>query len=585
MPGQGRNDLKAIFADFSRGRFDSGAPLSIIGGGEAGGKARGLANIRKDLETNLNMARYPDMAVDIPALTVLGTGVFDAFMTDNALDRIAGEDLDDERLGRMFQKADLPFEALGDLRALVTEIHFPLAIRSSSVLEDARVSSFAGVYATKMIPNAAYDADTRFQRLVQAIKFVYASAFSRLAKDYRAATGHKEGEEKMAVIIQELVGKRYHGRFYPELCGVARSHNYYPVAPARPEEGVASLALGLGKTIVDGDRCWTYSLAAPDVGPPFGSIDQLLRETQTEFWAVDMGELSSYDPIRETEYLRRENITVAERDGSLRYLASTYSPLSGRLSIGLPFAGPRALTFGPLLVIGDPPLNELIMEILKICETQAASPIEIEFAMTFNPHRFRLLQVRPMPGSFEETRIEPQELQKKRCLVSGGLALGNGELDTLTDIVYSTPDAFSLKFTSEMAAELEELNRRLLATGRRYVLIVLGRLGTTDPWLGIPIRWAGISGAQAVVEVAQDEARVELSQGSHFFHNLVSLGIKYFNLPLHGEHHIDWEWLDAQPATDETRFFRYVRLDSPVVVKVDGRSSRGIILKPKEAGA
>jgi len=575
------SDLSTVFAEFSRGRFDSGAPLSIIGGGEPGGKARGLADIRGALETTLDGRRYTGLTVDIPALAVLGTEAFDEFLKDNRLEEAVASDLPDDRLASAFQRAELPFSILGDLRALVNEVHSPLAVRSSSLLEDACTSPFAGVYSTKMIPNAGYDADARFRDLTQAVKFVYASTFSRLARDYRAATGHPEGEEKMAVILQELVGKRYPGRYYPELSGVARSYNYYPMGPGKPEDGVVSLALGLGKTVVDGGRCWTYSPAAPRVDPPFGSVEQLLKETQTEFWAVNMGEAPAFDPMRETEYLLSENLTAAERDGALRYLASTYSPLSGRLSMGLPFAGPRALTFAPLLILGDPPLNDVIVEILRICEATSGGPVEIEFAMTFDPHRFRFLQVRAMPGALEETHIEAGEATGDGTLVAGGMALGNGTVDTLTDIVYTKPEVFDLRHTSRMVSELETLNRRLVAAGRPYVLIVLGRLGTTDPWLGIPIRWAGISGARVVVEAAQDNVRVELSQGSHFFHNLMSLGVKYFNLSFSGDHHIDWDWLKLQPASEETGFLRHLRLTSPVVVKVDGRSTRGVILKPR----
>ena len=578
-------DLTHVFAEFSRGRFDSRSPLSILGGGEPGGKARGLADVRGALEAGLHADRPAGIAVDIPALAVLGTDVFDAFLKDNHLAETAASDISDDRLASAFQKADLPFHVLGDLRALVNQVQAPLAIRSSSLLEDARAAPFAGVYNTKMIPNASYDADARFRELTQAIKFVYASTFSRLAKDYRAATGYADSDEKMAVIVQELVGKRYPGRHYPELSGVARSYNYYPMAPARPEDGVVSLALGLGKTIVDGGRCWTYSPAASRVDPPFGSVEKLLKESQTEFWAVNMGEPPEFDPIRETEYLVSESLSEAERDGTLRYLVSTYSPLSGRLSIGMPFPGPRALTFAPLLILEDPPVNEVIGDVLKTCETAVGNPVEIEFAMTFEPHRFRFLQIRAMPGALQETRLEAEELEGERVLVSGGIALGNGVVDTLTDIVFTRPDAFDLKHTAAMATELEGLNRGLVRAGRPYVLVVLGRLGTTDPWLGIPIRWAGISAARVVVEAAQEKARVELSQGSHFFHNLMSLGVKYFNLPFSGPHRLDWDWLGRQPAYEETRFFRHLRLPRPVLVKVDGRSSRGVILKPKDTPA
>jgi hypothetical protein len=452
-----------------------------------------------------------------------------------------------------------------------------LAIRSSSLLEDARNEPFAGVYATKMVPNNNHNPDVRFQQLIEAIKFVYASMFTRNAKDYRTAMGHNDEDEKMAVIIQEVVGKRYHNRFYPELSGVARSYNYYPMGSARPEDGIVNLALGLGKTIVDGGYCWSYSPAFPKIQPPFGSINELLEETQTEFWTVNMGEPLILDPTLETEYLLLENLTVAERDGTLQLLVSTYSPLSNRLSIGMGFEGPRALTFAPILVFEKFRLNELICDLLEVCSSAWNTPVEIEFAMTFNPHRFGFLQVRAMKAYKAEFPVTGVDLVGKNVLVATEHALGNGILDCLYDVVYTKPEEFALNHTSAIVPELECINRKLLNEGKPYLLIVLGRLGTTDPWLGIPINWGKISGARAVVESTQDNVRVELSQGSHFFHNIMSLGIMYFNLPINTPYQVDWEWLRQQPVVEETTFLSHVRLDQSLQVKVDGRHSRGVI--------
>jgi hypothetical protein len=572
--------LETGFSPFTRRFPDPAAPLTRIGQGEVGGKARGLASISDVLNTKLNTEKLAAVTVDIPPLAVLGTQAFDAFMERNNLYEIAGADLPDERIARAFQRADLPFDVLGDLRALVSGLDTPLAVRSSSLLEDAVHEPFAGIYATKMIPNSRHDPDLHFQQLVAAVKFVYASAFSRRARDYRSATGHSGADERMAIIIQELVGKRYHRRFYPELSGVARSYNYYPMGPAKPEEGVVSLALGLGKTVVDGGVCWSYSPAHPKVGPPFSSVENLLKETQTEFWVVNMGEPAVFDPTQETEYLLLEDLTAAERDGTLRHLVSTYSPLSGRLSIGTGFPGPRALTFAPLLVLDQIPLNDVILDLLRVCETALSSPVEIEFAMTFNPHRFRFLQVRRMRGSDEETDVPRDELNAEDLLVASETALGNGVVDTVCDVIYTKPESFELRHTPAMVPELECLNRKLLDAGRSYVLITLGRLGTTDPWLGIPVNWGKISGARVVVEVAQENARVELSQGSHYFHNIVSLGVKYFNLPFSHQHKVDWNWLEGRDCVDETRFLRHVRLPEPLRVRVDGHHSRGVIYKP-----
>jgi hypothetical protein len=383
----------------------------------------------------------------------------------------------------------------------------------------------------------------------------------------------------MAVIIQELIGKRFHNRFYPELSGVARSYNFHPMGAAKPEGGVVNLALGLGKTIVDGGVCWSYSPAHPKVQPPFGSIEDLLEGTQVEFWAVNMGGQSEYDPIKETEYMLHENLMVAERDETLCYLASTYDPLSGRLSVGTGFRGARALTFAPILVLDEIPLNEIVLDLLRICEAAMGAPVEIEFAMTFNPHRFGFLQVRSMASLYGEIQIGVDDLRGDNVLVATENALGNGVINTIQDVVYTIPERFDLKHTRTIVPELERFNNLLLDEGRPYLLITLGRLGTTDPWLGIPINWGKISGAKVVVETTQENVKVELSQGSHYFHNITSLGVKYFTLPFSSQWKIDWEWLTRQEIIAETQFIRHVRLPKPLQVKVDGRTGRGVISK------
>ncbi len=554
--------------------------LTTIGTGAVGGKAQGLDIIRDVIITQLNPVDYPDIEVFFPNQTVIRTDVFDAFMERNALYDIAYSDQSDERIALAFQRADLPFEILGDLRTLIEQTKSPLAIRSSSMLEDATFEPFAGVYATKKIPNNQYDADTRFSKLVEAIKLVYASTFFKYAKDYLKATKHSFEDEKMAVIIQDVVGKRHFDRFYPELSGVARSYNYYPLGRARPEEGVINLALGLGKTIVDGGICWTYSPAYPKVDLPYRSVSELLKQTQTEFWAVNMGEPPEYNPIKETEYLLLANITVAERDSTLRYLASTYNALSDRLTIGTGSQGPRVLTFSPILKLEKPPVNKLVKKLLSICETTFQAPIEIEFAMTFNPNRFGFLQVRPMVVSSEAVEVSEVELVGEDILAASKDVLGNGAYDYIQDIVFVKPDNFSMKHTRTIVPELARINSNLLDAGKPYLLIVFGRLGTTDPWLGIPVIWSQVSGAKVIVEATKEDMRVVLSQGSHYFHNLISLGVFYFSVTGKDGHQIDWNWLMKQEVVEETQFIRHVKLHSPVLVKVDGRSGRGVINKP-----
>ncbi|OGO29356.1 MAG: hypothetical protein A2Z16_08400 [Chloroflexi bacterium RBG_16_54_18] len=552
-----------------------------MGAGKIGGKAEGLAAIRFRLYTDLNADMLQGVSVEIPPMVVLCTDIFDEFMQQNNLHALLSEPPSDGRIAHAFQNAELPFEVLGDLRSIVEQVHTPLAIRSSSLLEDTRRSPFAGIYHTKMIPNSEYDPDIRFRQLVEAVKFVYASTYFKGARDYRRTIGSQDHDEKMAVIIQELIGRRYHDRFYPELSGVARSYNYYPMRPARPEDGVVNLALGLGKTVVDGGICWAYSPAFPHSVPPFGSDAAMLKGTQTEFWLVNMGDPPAYDPVNEMEYIALDNLIAAERDGSLQYLASTYNALSGRLSPGVSaFKGPRVLNFAPLLVLKQVPFNILIKSLLAICEDELGAPVEIEFAMTFNPHRFGFVQVRAMEVSAESVHVEESELLGEKVLVASQNVLGNGVLENIRDLVYIKPENFELRHSSAIVPELEQINGRLLEAGLPYALFVFGRLGTADPWLGIPVQWGQICGARVIVEATQENARVELSQGSHYFHNMINLGVKYFSIPFSSQYAIDWECLAQQEVIEETLFVRHVRFSAPLEIRVDGRRSRGVIIRP-----
>jgi hypothetical protein len=574
-----KSSFRSRLIDFQRNFLDPDTPLSCLGGGEIGGKAEGLASISEALNAGFPWDKFPAIKIEIPSMVIVCTDVFDAFMEHNRLYEAACSDRSDARIAHAFQKAELPFEILGDLRSIVDQVHVPLAIRSSSMLEDTIQAPFAGIYATKMVPNNEYDPDARFRHLVEAVKFIYASTFTRSARDYRTAIGHNDRDEKMAIIIQELVGKRYRTRFYPELAGVARSYNYYPMKPAKPEDGVVSLALGLGKTVVEGGVCWQYSPAYPNLEPPFGSAENLLDGTQTEFWAVNMGEPLAYDPTSEIEFLVQDDILAAETDGSLEYLVSTYNAISSRLSIGMPFKGPRALTFAPLLALEKAPFNDLIKSMLSVCEQTFDTPVEIEFAMSFNPHRFGLVQVRGMALPADIVQVSEQELDGENVIIASDNVLGNGVLDGVRDIVFTRPDNFELKHSKAIVPELERLNSKLLSDGVPYVLIVFGRLGTTDPWLGIPVQWGQICGAHVIVETTQKNVRVELSQGSHYFHNMINLGVKYFSVPINSSRQIDWTWLEAQEVLEETSFVRHVRLATPLEIRVDGRRGRGVICK------
>lgn len=490
----------------------------------------------------------------------------------------------DDRIAHAFQNAELPVELLGDLRTLISKVHSPLAIRSSSLLEDAIYEPFAGVYVTKMIPNNQPDTDTRFQKLVEAIKFVYSSVFFKDAKSYIGATKQSIENEKMAVIIQEVVGKRHWDRFYPHISGVARSYNFYPTGHANPEDGVVDLALGLGKTIVDGDRSWTYSPAFPKAVPPYNSIGDLLKETQTEFWTINMGRPPEYDPIKETEYMMKGNLKDAELDGTLDFLASTYVPDRDRISPGIGAKGPRLLNFAPILVNTQIPLNNLIKTLLKLCEDAVGTAVEIEFAITLDnrtglPARFGFLQVRPMVVSDEKVDVSMDELIGDNILAASENVLGNGIIDGIQDVVYVKPESFSAQNSPHIAMELENLNRKFISSGNPYLLIGFGRWGSSDPWLGINVNWGQISGAKVIVEATLPDMNVELSQGSHFFHNITSLKISYFSVHHEGKYKIKWGWLDRQNVVTEMNYVKHVKLESPLKIKVDGRSGRGVILK------
>lgn len=572
------NNIKNTLPLFTEKFFDSGESITRIGDGQYGGKAGGLIIINQLLKTKFNQDDFPGITVNVPTMVVLPTDVYDDFMKMNNLYEVGNSDLPDDRIAIAFQKADLPFGILGDLRTLISKVKSPLAIRSSSMLEDALHEPFAGIYSTKMTPNNQGDTDTRFRKLAEAIKLVYASVFFNSAKDYMAATKHSIEEEKMAVIIQEVVGNKFNEKYYPELSGVARSYNFYSFSNAKPKDGVVNLAFGLGKTIVDGGISWVYSPALPKESPPYSSVSDLLKQTQTEFWAVNMGKLPAYDPIKETEFMVQENISSAEIDGTLRYVASTYINDSGRLSIGIGSKGPRVLNFAYLLVLNDIPINNLIRTLLTLCEEELASPVEIEFAVTFNPTRFGFLQVRPMVVSKDDVEVTEDDLNEKNILVASKNVLGNGINKTIQDIIYVKPEAFETKYTNQIALELESINKDLVSKHCPYLLIGFGRWGSSDPWLGIPVNWGQVSGAKIIVETSIENLNVDFSQGSHFFHNLTSFNVSYFSVKMSDNLKINWDWLNKQKVEQEKNFIKHVSLSSRLLSKVDGKTGRGVIL-------
>ena len=559
--------------------------FSRIGEGEIGGKARGLAVLGRALaEADLPGAEEIEIAV--PTLTVLGTGVFDDFMERNHLHAVVETEDRDGSIAAAFQRASLPTEILGDLRSLTEQVTTPLAVRSSGLLEDALLRPFAGVYETKMTPNNQPDANTRFEKLVEAVKLVYASTFFGTARDYLRTVPDGTRTEKMAIVIQNVVGARHGDRFYPHISGVSRTFNYYPSGGAPREDGVVELALGLGRIIVDEGISYAYVPSRPRVPPPFASVTEQLRNSQNGFWAINMGRPPAFDPLAETEYLVRAELADAEYDGTLRHVASTFDPASERLLPGTGRPGPRVLTFAPLLDREEFPVNRVVRGVMERLREFLEGDVEIEWAMTFPGPRepgkpqLGLVQVRPMAVSRKPVVIDEAELRSDALLLGSDHVMGNGIARSVRDVVYTPPATFDPGRTREVAAELGRINASLVAEGRPYVLIGFGRWGSQDPWLGIPVKWGQIAGARAIVEATLPDRAIDASQGTHFFHNLSAFGVSYFHVGHHAAPAIAWDRLESRPAESGTSLLRHVRFEEPLTIKVDGRTGRGGIWLP-----
>ncbi|MHB8905703.1 MAG: PEP/pyruvate-binding domain-containing protein [Melioribacteraceae bacterium] len=568
---------------FDESFFQSSENMTWIGDGSPGGKASGLAFAHKILQEKINHGEFPDIVLNIPRMVVLRTQVFDWFMERNKLYEIAYSDNSDDQIILAFLQSDLPTEILGDLRRLIENFHSPLAVRSSSMLEDAKFDPFAGIFATKMIPNNLPSTDDRFKKLTEAIKFVFASTFFKASKDYFKISPHTIEKEKMAVIIQEVVGQKHDDRFYPNFSGVARSYNFYPSGMAKPEQGVVNLALGLGKTIVDGGLVWSYSPAYPKSPAPFGDPTDLMKNTQTNFWAVNMSPFTEYDPTKEAEFLIQANLSQADYDDTLKYIASTYDSSSQRIVMGTGNPGPRVLNFSQLLAMNEFRFNELVKKLLSVCQDALSSPVEIEFAATItnDPRklRFGFLQVRPMVVSDETIDLDEKELFGEGILLASDRVMGNGIIENIFDVVFVKPEMFDKKDTTKIADEIDLINKELVKTNKKYLLIGFGRWGSSDPWLGIPVEWGQIAGVKVIVESTLFGINVDLSQGSHFFHNLTSFNVSYFSITYDSDFKIDWDWLNSQQIVHETNFVKHIKLTQPLTIKVDGRKSRGVIKK------
>lgn len=577
-----------VVAVFDRGKFDRYAHFARIGDGSLGGKGRGLAFLDSIIKKHPEFNEREGVSVSIPKTVVLCTDVFDQFMESNKLYKIALSDASDEEILKHFLRAQLPDKYIADFFTFFEATDRPIAIRSSSLLEDSHYQPFAGIYSTYMIPNLD-DKYQMLQMLAAAIKSVYASVYYKDSKAYMTATSNVIDQEKMAVILQEVVGKQYGDRYYPNISGVLRSINYYPIGDETSEEGIASLALGLGKYIVDGGQTLRVSPYHPTQVLQTSEMEIALRQTQTQFYALDMKDVGGDFKVDDGFNILKLKVKDADKDGSLSYIASTYDPYDQVIRDGIYEGGRKIISFCGVLQQGVFPLPELLQMSMKLGEEGMKRPVEIEFACNINADRtgeFYLLQMRPIVDSKQVLDEDLAAIDDSACLLRSHNSLGHGISEDVTDVVYvKTDDNFTASNNPRIADEVERINRKFVAEGKNYVLVGPGRWGSSDYWLGIPVKWPHISAARVIVEAGLPNYRVDPSQGTHFFQNLTSFGVGYFTVNTYkGEGVFRKDVLDAMPAVDETQYVRHVRFDRPLRIMMDGMKQEGVVLLPSEDG-
>jgi CheY-like chemotaxis protein len=582
-----REQNEVLIGDFKPETFKpSDSSFLRIGSGSLGGKARGLAFVRHLLRTRRIARRFPGVRISVPPAVVIATDLFDQFLAENNLGDFALHCDDDIEIQHRFLDTALPALLQENLKAFLSEVDYPLAVRSSSLLEDSQYQPFTGVYETFMLGNRQPSLPARLAELSEAIKRVYASTFSQHAKAYVRATPYRLEEEKMAVILQQVVGTVHSTRFYPDFSGVVRSHNFYPVEPMTFADGIAAVALGLGRTVVDGGKCLSFCPRYPRNLLQFSSVEDILANTQTEFCALELdGVPHEGGPghLREARF----GLDVAEADGTLQAVASTYSADNHAVYDGLSRPGARIVTFAPMLKHGVFPLATILELLVKAGEDALGNPVEIEFAVRLpraeEPAEFGFLQIRPLTLARDHQDLAIGEVNSSRLICQSTKVLGNGRIENLYDIVVVDSHRFERSRSQEVARAVAHFNATLNAENRPYLLIGVGRWGSNDPWLGIPVEWDEISGARAIVEVGFHDFRVTPSQGSHFFQNLTAFQVGYFTVnPDAGEGSIDWQWLTAQSAVEEQGCVRHLRFATPLRVVMNSRTSQGVIFKPEK---
>ena len=576
---------RGIIAKFDKSSFDEYLMFSRIGEGSIGGKARGLAFINSVIKNYNLFHRFKNTVVTIPRTVILSTDVFDEFMEMNDLYKIALSNISDEEILEHFIKSRLPGWIHQDLYAFISVMRNPIAIRSSSKMEDSHYQPFAGIYSTYMIPVIESDHALTIRMLTNAIKSVYASVYYKSSKAYIAATSNLIDEEKMGIILQEVCGTRYGERFYPTFSGVAQSVNFYPISPEKPKDGIASVAFGLGKYIVDGGVSLRFSPRYPKKVIQLSTPEIILRDTQKVFYSLDLRSESFVPSTDDTVNLLKLPIREAENDNSLKPVASVYDFENDSMGDGYDHPGKKLVTFSKILNHGTFPLAEILQNLLEIGQKEMNLPIEIEFAVNMNvpqdaPYVFSFLQIRPIIESEQGQLIEITDVTEKDAIIFSNAALGNGVFDKIVDFVYIKPESFNPAKTEEIAMRVEKINTQLKDENRNYVLVGPGRWGSADPWLGIPIKWTQISEARIIVESGLENYRIDPSQGTHFFQNLTSFGVGYFTInPYIKDGFYNIEYLNKYPALYEDEYLRHIRFKTPILVKIDGTTNKGVIFK------
>jgi CheY-like chemotaxis protein len=577
-----------VITEFSRDQYDGRAEFLRIGGGSLGGKGRGLAFINNLINCYPVYGAFPGIRISVPRSAVICTDVFDQFMELNDLTGFALGEHTDEEICEAFKHAVFPVSFREDMRAYLSVVDYPLAVRSSSLLEDSHYQPFAGIYDTYFLPNNYSAIEGRVERLLAAIKMIYASVYCQNSRNYIEATGNRAEEEKMAIILQQIAGKNRQGYYYPVLSGMARSYNFYSVGRLRPEEGIAYIALGLGKTIMEGENCLFFSPSNPQVLPQLSTPQDYLKNTQREFFAVDMTNPSVFPQQGGEEGMIKLKMAISEKHGVLKYVGSTYSADNDRIYHGIGRKGARVVSFDPILKSKIFPLDSVLKYLLKLGSRAMNVPVEMEFALELNkdsgePDEFRFLQIRPMLVDASQDDIGELSADQEQVFCQSSQALSNGRIDGIRDIVYVKPEHFDRAEMMPMAGQVGKYNQAFRKDGVPYMLLGPGRWGTSDRWLGIPVKWEQISSAQLIVEADYGDFVVEPSFGTHFFQNLITFQIGYLTInSSDSENYLDWDWLAGLKAVSETEYVRHVRLEHPLKILIDGRTGKGIVLKPAE---